>query len=211
MWRGPSPHDEGLRDVVCSGTAVADPGADHTVHVDVQGLEPATTYYYAFETQGASSFVARTRTLPDRGVEHVRFAVASSASYNAGFFNAYARIAERDDIEFLLHFGDYIYEDAERASTRRAATARHRATVRPAPRVRHARRLPPPVRAVSNGSRHASSASATPSHRHTRRPRVRRRNVARRLVVAPTRAGTLCRSQGRRLPGAMGVAAVPDA
>ena len=103
-------HDEGLRDVVCSGTAVADPGADHTVHVDVQGLEPATTYYYAFETQGASSFVARTRTLPDRGVEHVRFAVASCASYNAGFFNAYARIAERDDIEFLLHLGDYIYE-----------------------------------------------------------------------------------------------------
>ena len=54
--------------------------------------------------------MARTRTLPDRGVEHVRFAVASCAGYNQGFFNAYARIAERDDIEFLLHFGNYIYE-----------------------------------------------------------------------------------------------------
>ena len=27
-----------------------------------------------------------------------------------GFFNAYARIAERDDLDFLLHLGDYIYE-----------------------------------------------------------------------------------------------------
>jgi alkaline phosphatase D len=102
--------DEGLRDVVTSGTTMSDPTADQTVHVDVEGLEAATTYYYAFEAQGTSSPVARTRTLPDAGVEHLRFAVASCASYNAGFFNGYARIAERDDIDFLLHLGDYIYE-----------------------------------------------------------------------------------------------------
>ena len=54
--------------------------------------------------------MARTRTLPAQGVEHVRFAMASCASYNAGWFNAYARIAERRDLDFLLHLGDYIYE-----------------------------------------------------------------------------------------------------
>ncbi|MCJ7437588.1 MAG: alkaline phosphatase D family protein [Acidimicrobiia bacterium] len=102
--------DEGLRDVVCTGTAASDPEADHTVHVDVDGLEPATTYYYGFEALGESSPVARTRTLPERGAERVRFAVASCASYNAGWFNAYARIAERRDLAFLLHLGDYIYE-----------------------------------------------------------------------------------------------------
>ena len=38
------------------------------------------------------------------------FAMVSCAKFNAGFFNAYARIAERDDLDFLLHLGDYIYE-----------------------------------------------------------------------------------------------------
>jgi alkaline phosphatase D len=45
-------------------------------------------------------------------VEHIRFAQVSCAKFNAGFFNAYARIAERDDLDFILHLGDYIYEAA---------------------------------------------------------------------------------------------------
>ena len=36
--------------------------------------------------------------------------MCSCAKFNAGFFNAYARIAERDDLDFVLHLGDYIYE-----------------------------------------------------------------------------------------------------
>ena len=36
--------------------------------------------------------------------------MVSCAKFNAGFFNAYARIADRDDLDFLLHLGDYIYE-----------------------------------------------------------------------------------------------------
>jgi phosphodiesterase/alkaline phosphatase D-like protein len=36
--------------------------------------------------------------------------MCSCAKHNAGFFNAYARIAERDDLDFVLHLGDYIYE-----------------------------------------------------------------------------------------------------
>ncbi len=102
--------DQSMRDVVASGSTTSAPDADQTVHVDADGLEPATTYFYAFEANGESSPVGRTRTLPATGAEHVRFAVASCASYNAGFFNAYARIAARDDIAFLLHLGDYIYE-----------------------------------------------------------------------------------------------------
>jgi len=108
VWR--MARDEGMRDLVSSGAAMSDPEADQTVHVDVGGLEPATSYYYAFEALGESSQVARTRTLPRPGVEHVRFAMASCASYNAGWFNAYARIAERRELDFVLHLGDYIYE-----------------------------------------------------------------------------------------------------
>ncbi|MEX2031664.1 MAG: alkaline phosphatase D family protein, partial [Dehalococcoidia bacterium] len=102
--------DEQLRDVVRSGETASDPDADQTVHVDVDGLEPGTTYFYGFEALGEQSPTARTRTLPGPGVERVRFAVASCASYNAGWFNGYARIAERRDLDFLLHLGDYIYE-----------------------------------------------------------------------------------------------------
>ena len=53
--------------------------------------------------------MGRTRTLPVE-TDHVVFAMVSCAKLNAGFFNAYARLAERDDLQFLLHLGDYIYE-----------------------------------------------------------------------------------------------------
>jgi alkaline phosphatase D len=108
--------DEGLQDVVASGDAVAHADADHTVNVDVSGLEPATTYYYAFEAGGEASPTARTRTLPEEGAERLRFAMCSCAKYNAGYFNAYARVAEKGaagDLDFLLHMGDYIYEASQ--------------------------------------------------------------------------------------------------
>ena len=83
---------------------------DHTVAVDVTGLEPDTFYYYGFSAEGQASSIARTRTLPRDGVDHLKFAVVSCASYNSGFFNVYGRIAERDDLNFVLHLGDYVYE-----------------------------------------------------------------------------------------------------
>ena len=36
--------------------------------------------------------------------------MAACAKYVAGYFNAYARIAERDDLNFVLHLGDYAYQ-----------------------------------------------------------------------------------------------------
>ena len=102
--------DPELADVVASGEATARGARDHTVSVDVAELEPGTAYFYGFETNGARSPVGRTKTLPGEGIERARFAMCSCAKFNAGFFNAYARIAERDDLDFLLHLGDYIYE-----------------------------------------------------------------------------------------------------
>ena len=102
--------DPGLSDVVASGTTTPDPDADGTVHVDVDGLTPGTTYHYGFDALGERTPVARTRTLPSPGADHLRIAMVSCAKYAAGFFNAYGRIAERDDLDFVLHLGDYIYE-----------------------------------------------------------------------------------------------------
>jgi alkaline phosphatase D len=94
---------------VARGTATAHADKDHTVHVDAARLEPGATYHYRFETAAGVSPIGRTKTLPE-DCERVRFAICSCAKYNAGFFNAYASIAEHEQLDFLLHLGDYIYE-----------------------------------------------------------------------------------------------------
>ena len=105
--------DEGLHDIVATGEASPSAEDDFTVRVDVGGLDPDTHYWYAFESAGEQSPIGRLRTLPGPGVDHLRFAVVSCAKYNAGFFNGYARIAARDDLNFVLHLGDYIYEASQ--------------------------------------------------------------------------------------------------
>ncbi|MGH2736992.1 MAG: alkaline phosphatase D family protein [Actinomycetota bacterium] len=102
--------DPDLDHVVREGRAPADPDHDGTVTIEVSGLEPATTYYYAFELEGRRSAVGRTRTLPRGGCERLRLAVTSCAKFTAGHFTAYGRIADRPELDFWLHLGDYIYE-----------------------------------------------------------------------------------------------------
>jgi phosphodiesterase/alkaline phosphatase D-like protein len=107
--------DPELKSVVASDSVVAAADADFTAQVDVNGLSAATHYWYAFvdPSTGERSTIGRTRTLGE-DVEHLRFAAVSCAKFNAGYFNAYARIAERNDLDFLLHLGDYIYEAAQK-------------------------------------------------------------------------------------------------
>lgn len=88
----------------------ATPERDFTVKIDAAGLQPGTTYYYQFEARGQRSPVGRTRTLPVDAVDRLRIAVLSCASLAHGFFNAYARVAERADLDLVLHLGDYLYE-----------------------------------------------------------------------------------------------------
>lgn len=102
--------DEAGTAVGASGTVAADTEHDLTVKVDATGLDAGTTYWYGFEASGQRSPTGRTRTLPGDGADHLRFAFTSCAKFNAGFFNAYDRIADRADLDFLLHLGDYIYE-----------------------------------------------------------------------------------------------------
>jgi len=107
--------------VVARGTAEAAPSADYTVHVDVGGLEPATTYWYGFSAGGVSSPVGRTRTAPapDGPLDGLRLGLASCAYWSCGYFNAYAGLAARD-LDLVLHVGDYIYETDFVSRSRRA-------------------------------------------------------------------------------------------
>jgi alkaline phosphatase D len=107
-WRVAS--DREMTDIVAQGEARTDASLDYTIKVDAQGLAGNTTYYYDFSALGARSRVGRTKTLPTEGAPHARLAVASCANYPAGYFNAYRLIAERADIDLVLHLGDYLYE-----------------------------------------------------------------------------------------------------
>ncbi len=102
--------DPELKNITNEGTASADAARDFTVKVDADGLAPNTTYFYQFTAFGQSSPIGRTKTLPTGDIDRARFAVVSCASLPHGFFNAYRRIADRPDLDFVLHLGDYIYE-----------------------------------------------------------------------------------------------------
>ena len=86
---------------------------DFTVKVDVTRLDPGKTYYYRFSVRGAVSPIGRTKTLPIGSVDRARFAVVSCSNYPYGFFNSYRLIANRPDLDCVLHLGDYIYEYAD--------------------------------------------------------------------------------------------------
>lgn len=102
--------DEGFAQVVRRGVLRTGAERDFTVKVDAAGLAPATTYFYRFAAAGAISPTGRTRTLPVGDARHLRIAFASCSNHAAGYFNAYARIAERADLDLVVHLGDYLYE-----------------------------------------------------------------------------------------------------
>lgn len=104
--------DERLAQVVARGTVPAAAERDFTVKVDAPDLRPGRLYYFAFEAGGERSPIGRTRTLPDRA-DRLRFASVSCANYPAGFFNVYRCVAGRDDLDLVIHLGDYIYEFAD--------------------------------------------------------------------------------------------------
>ncbi|RFC54238.1 alkaline phosphatase D family protein [Brumimicrobium aurantiacum] len=104
--------DTGFQNVVARGSYETDYTKDYTVKIDVKALQPNTTYYYHFSALNKNSVTGRTRTLPGNNTQHVRLAFGSCSNYQMGYFNSYKKIAERNDLDAVLHLGDYIYEYA---------------------------------------------------------------------------------------------------
>ncbi|MFK7912780.1 MAG: alkaline phosphatase, partial [Pseudomonadales bacterium] len=96
--------------VVQRGQVLTGPAHAHCVHVDLAGLEPGRQYWYQFTTATHRSAIGRTKTLP-RDAETVRFVTASCQNYTHGSFVAYRHMV-KDDPDFVLHLGDYIYDTA---------------------------------------------------------------------------------------------------
>jgi len=102
--------DAAMEHVVRGGIARARADGGHHVKVAVRGLAPDRWYYYRFEAGAAASVIGRLRTAPSPGSvpDRLRYAFASCQQRNASYYVAQRAIAH-DDVDFLLHLGDYIY------------------------------------------------------------------------------------------------------
>ncbi|KAJ5063556.1 PhoD-like phosphatase-domain-containing protein [Bipolaris maydis] len=109
--------DGNFSTVVDEGQAYTTSDIDYTVKVEAKNLEPFTQYYYQFSVCGSSnkSPLGRTKTSPghDDDVSKVGLAVFSCSNWQNGYFNAYGNAARKDQVDFFVHLGDYIYESTK--------------------------------------------------------------------------------------------------
>jgi alkaline phosphatase D len=99
--------------VVGGGQMVTGPWRDHTVKITVDGLAPGKWHWFRFiAPDGSMSPVGRTKTLPVGKAARFNIAIFSCSNLGFGEFNAYGHAAMRDDVDLVLHMGDYIYEYA---------------------------------------------------------------------------------------------------
>ncbi|KAK2764866.1 hypothetical protein FQN54_008563 [Arachnomyces sp. PD_36] len=107
--------DEDFKKIADKGTVFTSSDVDYTVKVEASHLQPFQTYYYQFTVcdSDKSSPVGRTKTTPEAGdpvEDGVGIAVFSCSHFANGYFNAYGNAARKDDVDFVVHLGDYIYE-----------------------------------------------------------------------------------------------------
>ena len=114
--------DEAFERVTASAPVTVSPAADWTCRVLVGGLKPARVYWYRFsDRDGNGSRIGRTITAPaDDDSRPVNFAFVSCQDVNEGKLNAYRRMIYEDErapaaeqLDFVLHLGDFIYEVVE--------------------------------------------------------------------------------------------------
>lgn len=105
--------DESMRRVVARGSVEAAPAWAHSVHVEVEGLEPDRWYWYRFMAGDATSSVGRTRTAPalDAAPSALHFAFASCQQFEQGYYGAHRHIVA-DAPDLVAFLGDYIYESS---------------------------------------------------------------------------------------------------
>jgi alkaline phosphatase D len=105
--------DESFRSVLHKGVERASPELAHSVHAEINGLQPARWYWYRFHAGAATSATGRFRTAAtvDAVNERLRLALASCQQYEQGYFTAYRHMS-REDLDLVIHVGDYMYESS---------------------------------------------------------------------------------------------------
>ncbi len=182
--------DEAFRRVIAHAQAPVSSAADWTARVLIGGLEPARTYWYRFtDTDGNGSRVGRTITAPlPNDPRTVNFAFVSCQDVNEGKLNAYRRMIYEDErapaaeqLGFVLHLGDFIYEVVEYPDEVKSTLRPHdlrggahpgRPQGRQLPHTADRRRLPRHLQGLSRRSRPPGRARALAVRRHVGQPRI---------------------------------------
>ena len=100
--------DQKFSQLVNAGKVQTAQAQDFTVKVDANKLRSNQRYYYRFRYGNVISPIGQTKTLPEIS-NTVSFAVCSCSNYPAGYFHVYQEIAKQD-VDVVIHLGDYIYE-----------------------------------------------------------------------------------------------------
>lgn len=100
--------DQTFKTIVNTGTVQTSKAQDFIVKVDADRLQAGQQYYYRFKVGTVISPVGSTRTLAQH-LDRVKFAVCSCSNYPAGYFHVYKEIAQQN-VDVVIHLGDYIYE-----------------------------------------------------------------------------------------------------
>ena len=79
--------DDAFKSIVDQGQAWAEPIFAHSIHLETTKLSPGRDYWYRFHVADATSPTGRTRTAPYRHVS-------------------------QEDLDLVIHLGDYIYESS---------------------------------------------------------------------------------------------------
>ncbi|WP_293745432.1 alkaline phosphatase D family protein, partial [uncultured Acinetobacter sp.] len=100
--------DQQFKQIIKTDKVTTAAAQDFTVKVDAIGLKPNQSYFYRFSFGDKISPIGQTKTLPT-STSKVSFAVCSCSNYPAGYFYVYREMAKQN-VDVVIHLGDYIYE-----------------------------------------------------------------------------------------------------
>ncbi|MCB9034340.1 MAG: alkaline phosphatase D family protein [Chitinophagales bacterium] len=111
--------DTSFNEIIQAGTTTTDATKDYTVKVDVQNLMSNTYYYYEFNVGKNYSQRGRTHTLPSESdsIKNLKIAFFSCTNYAGAYYNAYDIVNNLNNVDLVIHLGDYIYEDGFNPNT----------------------------------------------------------------------------------------------
>lgn len=100
---------------------------DNTLRHKVTGLNAGQTYFYQFIAGSVRSKVGRFKTAPaaTMDVAQLQFAYLTCQDWSINHWGALGHIAANEQLDFIVHLGDYIYETVGEAFQSGAVESRH--------------------------------------------------------------------------------------
>ncbi|WP_296948752.1 alkaline phosphatase [uncultured Massilia sp.] len=124
--------DDAFGNIVAQVALSATAAYDNTVRAKVTKLAPGTSYSYRFVADADISATGRTRTAPAAASSpaQLRFAWMTCQDWSINHWAAMELMAA-EDVDFIVHLGDYIYETVGAAFQKGAAEPAHGRIVLP--------------------------------------------------------------------------------